>query len=345
MKLVKSGFCTVVFVFSLLSLFAQDRKLLLDKPGSFKITVDKLNGLGPDEYGRTCDFTDAECKVAVKNLTALLSVFRKTAVLTENKGFDGINYLNAGNCNTKFGYGLPCTVYILFETWSLIKGKIVKQTVEPPQFRFEVNRTTVFNKNGFEETNYSNAYNPTNPAYNEKGMNEATVAINELFYMPGVKEEVVPGIDRYGNNLVIYNPDRPAYWDQVTIREVFRLLFDYWKRVPDKATMEPMMEVFEAEYATYSESERDSFAYFGSPESISRIGSAKNNTPVMRSNPDYWNKKLPRSDIQFMVLEIPPQKTLENEVKTLLEKQDGGYYVSRMLYELDIDNLRHEIAH
>jgi hypothetical protein len=319
--------------------FAQDRKLLVDKPGTFKITADKLNGLGPDEYGKSFSFTLAENEAAVKNLTALIGIFRKTPVLNDIKGFDGIGHLNISTSNTKFGYGVPCMVYLFFETWSLIKGKEVKQTVEPPQFRFFVNRTTVFSNNGFEESNYSDAYNATNPAFNAKGMDKATVSMNELFYLPGVKTEESTGIDRYGDNLVIFNPDRPVYWEQVTIREVFRLLMDYWKLMPDKIQVETIIPMLENEFSNFSEKEKDGFAYFGNPESVSRISSAKNDTPVMRPNPDYWNRKLPRSAIQFMVLEIPPKNRLEKEMNSLLKRQDGGYYVSRMLYELDISTL------
>jgi len=74
-------------------------------------------------------------------------------------------------------------------------------------------------------------------------------------------------------------------------------LLDYWKQVPDKIQAETMMPILENELAIFSETEKDGFASIGKSESISRIGSTKNETPVMRSNPDYWDQKLPRSAI------------------------------------------------
>ena len=316
---------------------AQDKILLTEKPGTFKITYGTLTGQGPDQYGKSCDYTKVESDAITKNLVSLVDIFRRNPVLKEIKGFDGYCYLNGGYCNTKFGYGLPSTPCFFFETWTLRKGKEVKLTSEPPQWRFEVNRIEKFT--GFGVTSFSNTYNPSNPAFNVESVSKATAELNELFYVPGVKEEVSPGIDRYGDQVVVFNPDRPAYWVQITIREVFRLMMDYWKLEPDKKGMEAMILYLNNEFSNFSETEKDGFAYFGNPESISRIGSAKNNTPVMRPNPEYWNRRLPRSAIQFLVLEIPPKEVVKSKMDDRLKRQDGYYYVSRLLDELDVNDL------
>jgi hypothetical protein len=319
---------------------AQDKILLKEKPGTFKITYGTLNGQGPDQYFKSCGYTKAEADAATKNLVSLVDIFRRNPVLKVIKGFDGEAYLNGGRCNTKFGYGLPSTVKFYFKTWSLRKGKEVQWINEPPEWRFEVNMTEKFCSNGFNESDFSNAYNPTNPAFSEKGANTSTVALRELFFLPGVKEAVSPGIDRYGDNLIIFNPDRPEYWNQVTIREVFRLLIDYWKQVPDKIQVEAIIPMLEKEFSNFSETEKDGFAYFGnSNESIYRIGSKKNDTPVMRPNPDYWNRKLPRSAIQFMWLEIPTKEEVKRKLEGNLKAEDGYYYVYRLLDELDVNTL------
>jgi|GEM_PF-356955 len=344
MKMKKLVSCIVIFSLFQNGISAQDKKLLTEKPGTFKITYGTLNGQGPDQYGNSCGYTKAESDAATKILVSLVDIFRRNPVLKEAKGYDGYCYLNGGRCNTKFGYGLPSTPCFFFESWSLRKGKEVKQTSEPPQWRLEVNMTEKFCGNGFNVSDYSNAYNPTNPAFSEKGANKSTVALRELFFLPGVKEKVCDGIDRYGDNLILFNPERPEYWSQVTIREVFRLLMDYYKQIPDKIQVETMIPMLENEFSGFSEAEKDGFAYFGRPETISRIGSEKNETPVMRPNPDYWNKKLPRSAIQFMWLEIPPNEIVKSKMDERLKRQDGYYYVSRLLDELDVNTLIPVIA-
>jgi hypothetical protein len=324
---------------------AQDRILLKEKPGTFRITYGTLIGQGPDQYGNSCGYTKAESEAATKSLVSLVGIFRRNPVLKTIKGFDSYCYLNGGRCNTKFGYGMPSTPCFFFETWSLRKGKEVKWTSEPPQWRFEVNMTEKFCSNGFNVSNYSNAYNPTNSAFSEKGMDKATVALRELFFLPGVKEEICPGIDCYDDNIIIFNPEQPEYWNQVKIREVFRLLIDYWKLMPDKIQVETMVPVLENEFSGFSETEKDGFAYFGNPESISRIVSTKNSTPIMRPNPDYWNRKLPRSAIQFMWLEIPKKEEVKRMLEVNLKAEDGYYYVYRLLDELDVKDLLPAISH
>ena len=323
----------------------QDNILLTEKPGTFKITYGTLIGQGPDNSGKSCGYTKAESDAATKNLVSLVEIFRRNPVLKDIKGFDGYCYLNGGRCNTKFGYGLPCIPCFFFEKWSLRKGKAVKQTSEPPQWRLELNMPDKFCGYGFSASTFQNEYRITNPAYNAPSIYKVAVELGELFYLPGEKEEVSPGIDRYGDNLIIFNPERPEYWSQVTIREVFRLLMDYWRMAPDKIQVDAMMPILENEFSNFSEVAKDGFAYFGNPESISRIGATKNSTPVMRPNPDYWNRKLPRSAIQFIWLEIPPKEIVLSTMKDRLKRQDGYYYVSRLLYELDVQDLLPAMNH
>jgi hypothetical protein len=324
---------------------AQDKILLKEKPGTFKITYGTLNGQGLDQYNKSCSYTKAESDAATKNLVSLVDIFRRYPVLKDIKGFNGEAYLNGGRCDTKFGYGLPSTVKFYFKTWSLRKGKEVQWISEPPEWRFEINMTEKFCSYGFNVSDYSNTYNPTNPAFSEKGANSSAVALREIFFLPGVKEEVSPGIDRYGDNLILFNPDRPEYWNHVTIREAFRLLIDYYKQLPDKIQVETIVPMLENEFSNFSETEKDGLAYFGSQESVSRIGSVKNETPVMGPNPGYWDRKLPRSAIQFMWLEIPKKEEVKRLLDTNLKEESGYYYVYRLLYELDVKDLLPVIGH
>lgn len=318
---------------------AQDKILLTEKQGTFKLNKEALNGQGPDLYGKTCACTKAESDAMLGKLEDLVQVIRKTPVLADNKGFDGVCRLYGGRCSSKYGYAVPANIKFWFKTWSLRNGQEMQWVNEPPQWIIEVNQLDKFRDNGFNETNFSDVYDPTNPAFSATGMHKATVEVNELFYMPGVKESIINGIDRYGDYLVIFNPDRPSYWTQVTVREVFRLLINYWKQVPDKIQAETIVPMLENELSGFTETEKDGFAYFSGGESISRIGCSLNETPVMRVSPAYWNRNVPRADIQVMVLEIPPKEIVKRRMDELLIRQDGYYYVCRLQYELEIGSL------
>lgn len=324
-------------------LTAQDKTLITDKPGTFKWQKEALNGQGPDLYGKICACTKAESDAMLGKLEDLVQEFRKTPVMVENKGFDGECRLYGGRCSSKYGYAVPANIKFWFKSWTLYKGKESQWVSEPPQWVIEVNQPDKFRDNGFNESDYSNTYNPTNPAFSEKAQSESSVALNELFYVPGVREAISPGIDRYGEYVVIYNPERPPYWEQVTIREAFRLLLDYWKCVPDKRQVDVIVPLLNKELAGYSEDEKNSNAYFGGPESFSRIGSKKNETPVVRPNPEYWNQNLPKASIQLIVLEMANHEVVSSKLERYLKNGDGYYYVYRLMNELNLDILSNMI--
>lgn len=318
---------------------AQDNTLLTEKSGTFKLQKEALNGQGPDQYGKICACTNAESNAMLGKLEDLVQQFRKAPVLADIKGFDGVCRLYGGRCSSKFGYAVPGDIKFWFKSWSLYKGKEIQWVNEPPQWIIEVNQPDKFRDNGFNVSDYSNTSDPTNPAFSEKAQREASRALNELFYVPGVKEVISPGIDRYGEYVVIYNPERPPYWEQITVREAFRLLLDYYKCIPDKTGADAMVPVLTQEFESFSEEEKDGYAYFGDSESISRVGSAKNLTPVVRPNPEYWNRALPKASIQMIVLEMPNQEIVRSKMERSLKNSDGYYYVYKLMNELNLSEL------
>jgi hypothetical protein len=312
-------------------------KLLTEKPGTFVVKKVALNTSSIDLYNVNCGFTKAESDAMIVKLENLVNEFRKIPMLQDVKGFDGICEIRGATCNSMFGYGVTSWIDFYFRTWSLQKGKEVQWRIEPPQWRFVVNMPEKFCSRGFNVTNYSNAYDADNPLFTEEKSKNTTHALRELFFLPGVKENLAPGIDRYGDNVVFYNPEQPVYWEQVTVREVFRLLLDYWKVIPDKAGADAIVPVLTNEFNSFSEAEKDNYAYMSSSETITKIGCEPNETPVMRPNSKYWNRNLPKAAIQFMIMEIPLKEELEQEMNYWLKNEDGSYYEYRFLYELKIN--------
>jgi len=311
-------------------IIAQESKLLLEKPGTYKT---KYFSIYEQDQ---CNFTSIETMANYKKLLTLTDVLRHNSVLNEIKGFDCVISKTREHCIPKEDYGIACEITINFCSWSLENGKETCWTSEPPEWSMNVNRLRTFGASGFNVTTDEPAQ--TKPGFNMEQWEKAADRVNELFYMPGEKETVGKGIDRYkGDFIVIYNPARPTYWMQVTIRETFELLSDYWKKHPNQPTSETMLKMLEKEYAVFSESERGGFAYFGDPNSIFRIGTDSRKLPVMRVNPAYWNKNLPRSAIQFITFECPSDlNTIRSEKEERLKNNNGYYYVSRFIEALDI---------
>jgi hypothetical protein len=52
-------FLPLLLMIGLQHLFARDKILLKEKTGTFKITYSALDGLGPDQYNKSCGYTKA----------------------------------------------------------------------------------------------------------------------------------------------------------------------------------------------------------------------------------------------------------------------------------------------
>jgi len=317
------------FISSILPLSAQESKLLNDKPGTFKLANYGV-------YDQTnCGFTKGETSANTQKLLALTDAIRKNPVLNNPRGFDGKADKTNWKCDPKNGYGIPSEICIQFCSWSLEKGKEVCWSGEPPYWTLNINRLRTLGAAGFNETTDE----PSHPraGFNMEQWEKAAEKVNELFYPLGKKEILEPGLDRYnGIFMVVYNPERPPYWLPVTIRETFALLYDYWRKHPVQETSETMVRMLDKEYATFSGPELDGYAYFGDSNSIFRIGTNSTQLPVMRVNPAYWNRGLPRSAIQFLTFDCPSDKKMIREEKEERLKNNNGYYhLSRFIETLD----------
>ncbi len=321
----------ILILFSLNS-FAQDSKLLLDKPGKFKIVNWSVYGLGGS------DFTKVEKDANFKKLCAIAEVVHQNPVMKDLKGFDCDATLYGRSYDKRNGYGIPCQLAFNFCSWSVRKNKEYKWTIEPPHWDIEVNRIVPPSmNNGF---GYSTAKptDQTKPGFNYDEWNKAGERLRDLFYTSKNKEAIARGIDRYADEVyIVYNPDRSAYWLLVKVKEVYSLLIDFWKLHPDKIQSEFMTKFLEDEYSNVSESDKDKYL---DGTSIDGCISINTNVPVMRINPEYWNKNLPRSAIQIISFKCPVDKRIiENEMEEQLKNNDGTYHIGRFLREFDVNSL------
>lgn len=134
----------------------------------------------------------------------------------------------------------------------------------------------------------------------EQVLTDATIKISEYFCVFELEKEIAPGIRLYKNgSFVIFNPSRPDYWITVTVKEVMQAKMDYWKIKPgDKE----VYNYFETAYNKMSEDELNSPAYNGSEDAITDVCGKPDGLQIMRFNPEYWDRNLPRSAVQFFTM-------------------------------------------
>jgi hypothetical protein len=316
---------------------AQDYPLIPDHPGTFEVI----------DWGVythwDCGFTKTEKTANYQKILGITELVRKNPVFTNQKGFNCFAYVFAENCPNKYGYGIPCKIRFDFGDWFMDKGVAKFYKMEPPSWSIMVNSLD----NVFGGNFSLGASKPTEKpkeGFNYEKWKSVSDKLHDIIYLPGQKEELGNGIDRYESELiVVYNPERPPYYLPVKFRELAELLIEYWKLHPEKFQSELMLQYLEAEYAQIPESERDGWAYNNTYDErcpFLKITPVPGPQPVVRLNPEYWNKKLPRSAIQILTFNCLTNTQIYTKAKEeWLKKNAAGYSLQRFLEAFDITTL------
>lgn len=313
---------------------AQDYPLITDHPGTFRLI----------DWGvythYDCGFTKAETTANYQKITTITEFVRKNPVFVDQKGFNCETYVFAENCPDKFGYGIPCLIRFGFGDWFMDKGQAQFYKIEPPSWSIKVNSlNNVFGGN--YSLGASKPTEKTKEGFNYEKWKSVSDKLSDFIYIEGEKEELGNGIDRYGSEkIVVYNPERPPYYLPVKFRELAELLIEYWQLHPDKFQSDMVLEYIEAEYAKFSESERDGWAYNNTYDERSpflKITPIPGPQPVVKLNPEYWNKKLPRSSIQLLTFNrLSETQRYTSQKEEWLKNNAPGYSLQRFLEALDI---------
>ena len=289
---------------------AQELPLILDKPGSFEI-LKRTDYTMPD-FG----FTKAEMTVNLQKITDVVNAIRKNPVLTEMKGFDGRARIYTISMKDEHSYGVPSRISFEFASWYRMKdGRDVRGLIEPPEWSV-----------------YINAMQP--------GWSSGFSRKPDFFAVPEKKETIEPGIDVYdGECYVVYNPTRPDYWLPVTVKEAFDVVFAENRKVPDQIQRNYVMEYLNAEWEAIPEGNRNKPATLSGM--VSRVGTDPTFPPIMKVNPLYWDKSLPKSAIQFVYFRmINNRPFLKSKTAEYLQKNSISYHLARFEESLDMTMVR-----
>lgn len=267
-----------LFCFVPLISVAQENSSLDSRPGTFEI-------LSRTDYAsRECGFTNAEMTANLERIKEIIAVVRQNPVLSDIKGFAGRARLHTMSmtCKREVWYGVP--VRIAFEICSFFynkEGKVVYNTIEPPSWSL-----------------YTNDFIP--------GWSDIFDRAHSYFTMPLRKKTVEPGIDVYdGECWVLYNPDRPPYWIPVTVEEAFKAAREFAAKETNEVAAAYNKQFLDSEWAAIPEEDRNKPAYFGG--GLSRVSASPGYggqdsifPQIMKVNPAYPDRTLPREAIQFM---------------------------------------------
>lgn len=229
--------------------------------------------------------------------------------------------------------------------FQLFLGSGGKRTVEPPHFGFYVNNTEEGhganpNYKYFSKEEYDPGQVRNFTTSDEKAINEAVIKINGVFAVYPFVKELAPGVNFYDCGMggygvvVVFNPDRPDFWIPVTLRELADMYLEFYTSQKD----EFLLPQLKKEIAELSEEELNAPAFYGHDEHFILKANGKNqDLQLMRYNPDYWDRILPPSAIQFMT--FPYKQFSAEELEE--HKRNNGYpvYLEMFLQEIDWEKL------
>jgi len=286
--------------------------------GGFVCQAQKSSEFLPNKPGKWLYTTNIETSGAEytafnKNLTVLAEWFHQNiSLLTSPKGFDlsacAFGIWDDNYKKNPSNYGYRSEMNFDFQLFLSNGGKWI---VEPPHYNFDINNTetghgTNFNLPGWDNTK--------DPASLEKPMNKAAADLNVLFRIFQFVRDISPGVKLYGDgNLIVFNPDRPPFWIPVTVREVANMKLTYYSLKEVE-----LLPYLKEEIAKLSEIEMDALAYSGNDELfILKVHpkledqEKEEGGQIMRFNPEYWDRSLPPSAIQFMTFWYPEKGQAE----------------------------------
>ena len=315
---------TVILTFAYPA-YSKECPLLVNKQGAFEFLT------RTDYAWYQCGFTKAEVDDNLKELAALVATVRKNPVLNGLKGFDArVALYTVSACTGPAAYGIPVRVSFGLCSWYQCDGKKpARIQMEPPEWSVILNNLSSGSSSGFSSAE-GRAY----------------------FSVPAKKETIRPGIDMYDNEFyIMHNPDRPPYWLPVTVKEAYAAMVEDAKKEKDANSRQFMLNFMEKEWAAFSEADRSRPAYTAGtngnlPRILGKLSADATGLPLVRINPEYWNRGLPRSAIQFIYCRIINNKAyIRKEKEFYLQKNSISYNLYRFLETLDNDTAASLLRH
>lgn len=301
-------------ILSFCSVLAQDTKL---SPSEYDYSKNGVLILEAFRHFETIQQTDpALYQKHVETLRYFVNeLIASSTLLKEKRGFDlNVVFNGHGNMDEKnkwkqkdYEYGIKTELCFQFQLFYLKGGKWDNYC---PNWCFKLN----------------------DPHYGKslpfQSLHSNIKVLNECFLVfPNVKD-LAPGVrfhynDAGNGELVFFNPKRPDYWVPVTLKEIVNAKLKYTSE-----NEKGVYELMKAHAARFTEAELNEPAYFLNSEEnfLFQVNGKKDGIPVMRFNPDYWDRGLPRSDIQYFTLnyfEVLDEKKWIAERNSFYKKNQG----------------------
>lgn len=271
---------------------AQEPVALKDKQGTW--TYAFLNDANTTMYAGKFGMTAQELAAYKDKLDRIVSALHQYPVMLNPKGVDPLvesrPIYPAGFKDYPGNYSYTGEIRFRMITWYESKGKIYRQTIEPPSHTVLINqiqrlKTSAFNVAGPEDQEVKKAEDLAND-----------------ISLPMKIKELGPGVTLYDAALVVCKPGRSLYLP-CTVGEAYKRLIAYYEAAAKK---EPvfgvLLEPIRKEFSAIPPEKLKLPAYFGGE--VAGITAVPNKDPLYLFNNEFFDRAKPKTDIQLIVFPI-----------------------------------------
>jgi len=279
-------------------------------------------------------------------------------IMIQPRGFNAQVNLN-GLCNevenslAYKGFGDQGSIYFKFQLFSISDGKEKVWTDYCPNTGIQINNFIYKIATQFDEAGPRSE----DPPELKQQLKNALENLRQYWMTAPAEKEITPGVRIYaGNHLLIFNPDRPEFWIPVTVKEIMEARLAYykikqeidivqwnknlkeWAKIgfkPDEANKPCSYDLLKKEFDAFTPETLDSQAYLSSEDGLSMINAEGRGRPVMKFNPGCWDRRLPKSAVQFIYMEFAqPSEGELNSFYTINKRPDYvGLFMNSMPLE------------
>jgi hypothetical protein len=271
---------------------AQEPLSIPDKPGTWKYAY--LDDENTKMYAQEFGMTSGEITLFRQKLDNIVNVLHQNPVMANPKGVDPVVESRPlyphGFKDHIQNYGYIGEINFRLCPWFNSKGRIYKQTIEPPRVSLYINQIITLKRSAF------NVGGPEDPE-----IAKAEALVNEIC-KPDKIRELGTGVTLYDAAIVIGDPGKSIYLP-CSVDEAYKRLIAFYELAARKEPVyKVMLDGIRQEKAGLTANQLKSPAYFGGM--FSGITPLPNDAPLFLFNNNYFDRSKPKTAVQLIVFPI-----------------------------------------
>ncbi len=314
-------FTILLFSFQSFTLTAQDPSPIPDKEGTWSYAY--LNDENTKMYSREFGMTPDEIVLFRQKLDNIVTVLQTNPVMANPKGIDPTVESRPlyphGFKNYVQNYGYIGEINFRLCPWFNSKGKIYKQTIEPPRVSLYINHILLLKRS---------AFNVGGPEGQE--IAKAETLVNEIC-KPDMIKELGPGVILYDAAIVVGKPGKALYLP-CSVEEAYKRLIAFYELASKKEpAYKVMLDGIRQEFTGITATQLKSPAYYGGM--FSGITAEPNDAPLFLFNNNYFDRSKPKTAVQLVI--FPIDADYFRKESDFVPNSVGFLRINQFLHSLD----------